>query len=261
MAASVDVSLGKYAVLPDRGDTIGKWLDKIHDEYCSTWVRGWQPTTSGYQYHLVDVEATTPTPQLTIYASIADATAGGVAEGLRPSRVYRKFSEIYERPEANQVQVVGQDPHTGQLIWGTLNDDASQDPTLSPSSRPDNWLGAVEPVLYQDPAINTSNALGYVALTLAQRLMPGREIVEWESDLLVNTTTDIPLWLGDVVTIGAPDNTPKGNYRIIAIPNIEFDCERPDGYRVRQARYRAKRLITQELEFNDQANSGWLGLW
>lgn len=261
MAASVDVSLGKYAMLPDRGDTIGKWLDKVHDEYCSTWVRGWQPTTSGYQYQLVDVEATTPTSQLTLYASIADATTAGVAEGLRPSRVYRKFSELYERPEANQVQVVGQDPHTGLLIWGTLNDEASQDPTLSPSSRPDNWLGAVEPVLYQDPAINTSNALGYIALTLGQRLMPGRQIIEWESDLLVNSTTDIPLWLGDVVTIQGPDNAEKGKYRIIAIPSIEFESETTDRYKVRMARYRAKRLIEQELEFNDQANSGWLGLW
>lgn len=261
MAASVDVSLGKYAVLPDRGDTIGKWLDKVSDEYCSTWMRGWQPTTSGYQYVLQDVEATTPTAQLRLYASIADATTGGVAEALRPSRVYRKMSEVYERPEANQVQAVGQDPHTGLLIWGTLNDEASQDPTLAPSARPANWLGAVEPVLYQDPAINTTTALNYIALTLAQRLMPGREILEWESDLLVNTTTDIPLWIGDVVTITAPDGTDKGDYRIIAIPNIEFETEQTGGFSVRSARYRAKKLITQELEYNDAANSGWLGLW
>lgn len=256
LAASMDISLGKYTSLPDRGDTVGKWLEKIHSEYCSTWIRGWMPRSGGYTYRFVDIEATTPTSKLTLYASIDDATTAGVTAALRPSRIYRSFSELYERPEANQIMVVGQDPHTGEVIADTWNDSSSQDPDLAPASRPKNWLGATEPVLYEDPALHTRDAVENIGLVLAQRITTGRQLIEWESDFLVNTADNVPIWIGDVVTIFAPNNTSKGAYRIVAIPSIEFVSETTDRFRVRNARYRAVRLINQSLQGDDPGNSG-----
>ena len=257
---SLDISLGKFATLPDRGDTVGQWLDKLHSEHCSTWVRGWRPNSDGYKYQWLDIEARAPDSLLTLYASREDAIAGGVSAALAPSRVYRSLTKHNERPEANQIQVVGQDPATGRVLSDTWNDEASQDPTLAPAARPENWVGFVEPVLYQDPAINSTTVLGNIGLVLAQRLMPGRVLVEWESDFLVRQSNNVPLWVGRVVTIMAPDNTSMGDFRIIAIPRVDVISERDSGTQVRRARYRAVRIRTQELEYNDNNNSGLLSL-
>ena len=257
-ATSFDFSLGKWSLLPERGDTVGKWIDKIHEEYCSTWTRGWMPDALSYVYRWKSPNSISPTPVMTLYQSIAAATTAGVTEALRPKRVIRRLRQVYERPEANQIQVLGQDPHTGELLWATMNDTASQEPTTAPASRPTNWLGAVEPILYQDPGINNLSAVGYIALTLSQRLTPGRDIVEWESDLLVSNTTDVPVWIGDVVRIKKPDGTTDlGDYMIVSIPNVAFTFE-GDGNtsRVRNASYKAVKMRVQALQASEADNSG-----
>jgi hypothetical protein len=63
-------------------------------------------------------------------------------------------------------------------------------------------------------------------VALKDRLMTGRILIEWESDFLVLSSNNRPLWVRDVVTIMQPDGTTvKGVYRIIAIPTIEFVVE------------------------------------
>lgn len=257
-ATSLDHSLGKYALMPERGDTIGKWIDKIHQEYCSTWVRGWMPTSSGYKYRFIDPNELNPTPVVTLYQSISTATTAGVAEALRPQRVIRRLTEVYERPECNQLQIVGQDPHTKLLLWATYNDFASQSPGTTPASRPENWLGSIEPVLYEDPAMHTLDSVSNVGLILAQRLMPGRHIIEWESDFLVSNTTDIPLWIGDCVRVMEPDGTTqKGDYQIIAITNVNFNFEGNGNTSVvRSAKYKAVKMRVQSLQATNADNSG-----
>ena len=264
-ATTIDASLDKWSLLPDRGDTIGKWIDKLHQEYAPLWIRGFGPPIGSfaetYVFRWRDPATVSVIPKVTLYQSISTATTAGVAEALRPKRVIRRLTEVYERPEANQVQVLGQDPHTGELLWATMNDDASQDPSLAPSARPENWLGTTEPFLYQDPAIHSLPAVGYIALQMAGRLMPGRTVVEWESDLLVDSTTDVQLWLGDIVRIMQPDGTTtKGDYQIVAIPSITF-VDEGDGsrFRTRNVRYKAIKLRTQSLVGSDANNSGMFG--
>jgi hypothetical protein len=79
-------------------------------------------------------------------------------------------------------------------------------------------------------------------VALKDRLMTGRILIEWESDFLILSATNRPLWVRDVVTIMQPDGvTIKGVYRIIAIPTIEFVVE--DGVRqFRRAVYRGQYL-------------------
>jgi len=65
-------------------------------------------------------------------------------------------------------------------------------------------------------------------------------MIEWESDLLVINTSNRPIWLGDVIKLIDTDGVSVlGNYRVIAIPSIEFINETATGFSVRRAQYRA----------------------
>ena len=87
--------------------------------------------------------------------------------------------------------------------------------------------------------------------------MPGRKLVEWESDILVDDATNRPLWLTDVVRIMEPDGTTtKGDYRIISIPSIEFEYEPASGIYHRKAKYRGWLIDSVEADFSDPMNSG-----
>jgi hypothetical protein len=76
--------------------------------------------------------------------------------------------------------------------------------------------------------------------------MEGRILIEWESDFLVLSTTNRPLWVRDIVTIMQPDGvTVKGLYRIVAIPTIEFVVENGT-VQFRKAIYRGQYLFGEE---------------
>ena len=89
-----------------------------------------------------------------------------------------------------------------------------------------------------DPSITTPAAAAQAQTVLASRLMTGRILIEIETDILVNSTTNIPLWIGDVIKIMKPGGTVvRGIYRIVAIPNMSFERETNDAI-VRRAVYR-----------------------
>ena len=100
------------------------------------------------------------------------------------------------------------------------------------------------PFQYRDPSLTTADAVQTAAQILYSRLTPGRTMIEWESDLLILSGNNRPLWLGDVVQLYQPDGvTAQGVYRIIAIPSIDFEQENVAGnstlFNVRRAVYRA----------------------
>lgn len=216
------VSSGEWQLVPERGDTIAQWLDKLHSTFCPTWPRGWVPTLAGPMYMFLAPEDFTDTPKLALYQSHADAVTGGVDAVLAPYRVVRGLSSERQTPEANQIIVIGQDPGTRRIVWAQYDDAASQDPTTAPASRPANWRGRTATVILEDPAI-TSQASADRALGIAaDRLATERVIATWESDLLVHSGNDRPLWKGDVVRLVAHGRATYADYRIIAIPQIEM---------------------------------------
>lgn len=241
---STNISKGQYALTPDYGDTVGGLLDKLQTEYFATWVKGWMPTTSGYKYIWRDVNNAATTPVVTLYQSYANALTAGVPASLAGKRVVRRMSLNYETPEATSVTVKGMDPATGLLLTRTYIDTAAETSGTAPASRPLNWRG--RPCLYElrDPALTTQAAVDASALVLYNRLTTGRTLVEWESDFLVLSTNNRPLWLTDVVRIMDTDGTTvKGDFRIIAIPTIEFQFEPSGGaYHVRRATYRGVKV-------------------
>ena len=241
---TTNISKGQYTLAPDYGDTVGSYLEKIKQDYYATWITGWIPDTSGYVYRWLDVDSAPTTPAMSLYQSIAAAAAAGVPTDLQPKRVIRKLSSYYEPPEATQVTVIGQDPNTGTWIPYTQIDGAAEIADTPPASRPRNWRGRPVPFQYRDPSLTTADAVQTAAQILYSRLTPGRIMIEWESDLLILSGNNRPLWLGDVIQLYQPDGvTAQGVYRIIAIPSIDFEQENVAGssslFNVRRAIYRA----------------------
>ena len=241
---TTNISKGQYSLAPDYGDTVASYLTKIKQEYYATWITGWMPTASGYLYQWLDVNAASTASTMTLYQSITDATAAGVTEVLRPQRVIRTLNSYYEQPECTQVTVIGQDPNTGVWIPYTQIDAAAEIADTPPASRPRNWRGRPVCYQYRDPALNTLDAVTAACLMLYTRLTTGRTMIEFDATFLVYNNSNRPVWLGDVIKLMDTDGTSVlGNYRIIAIPQIEFMQENTPGsstlFNVRRASYRA----------------------
>lgn len=238
ISRSPDIARGYSNFVPQRGDTTASMINKLKTDYAATFITGWSPTTTGYKYQWSNPIDLSSASVMTLYQSVPAAAAAGVTAALQNKRVVRKMTAHYESPECNQITVIGQDPRTGDLLYAYNADDASQTAGTAPAARPYNWRGRPVPYILSDPSI-TSGTVAYQAmLALKDRLMTGRILVEWESDFLVLSTTNRPLWVRDVVTIMQPDGvTIKGVYRIIAIPSIEFVVE-AGVKQFRRAKYR-----------------------
>ena len=241
---TTNVSKGQYTLAPDYGDTVASYLDKIKQEYYATWITGWMPTAAGYLYQWLNVNAASTASTMTLYQSISTATTAGVAEELRPQRVIRSLNSYNEEPECTQVTVIGQDPNTGKFIPYTQIDSAAEIAATAPASRPRNWRGRPVCYQYRDPALNTLDAVTAACLMLYTRLTTGRTMIEFDATFLVYNVSNRPVWLGDVIKLMDTDGVGVlGNYRIIAIPQIEFVQENTVGsstlFNVRRASYRA----------------------
>jgi hypothetical protein len=255
------MGLGKYSVIPKRGDTVGKMLDSIRTDYASTWITGWVPTLTGYTYQWRDPLALDPTPAMTLYQEAGDAIDAGVTPALGRCRITFDMGAHYETPEANGISAVGQDPATRRLVYTTYQDAASQEPTTLPADRPRNWRGKPVQAVFESPLLTTESKADDAAQILVRRLAPGRTLIEWESDLLIRDSDDRPLWITDVVRIMDTDGvTVKGDYRILAIPSIDFIFEASGRLCVRHAVYRGHKL-EPPMDFSDSSQSGNIGLF
>lgn len=212
-----------FAVLIRAGDTAADWLNRLHEDYCATWMMGWTPTASGWKFRLVSPANLPTTSALTLYATVGDAIAAGAANpnlSDHTRHTYRSYDQHTLEPEANDVWVIGRDPRTGKPIVGHKADAASQDPTVAVASRPANWLGEVRKYGLYDACISSEDAVGRCVQVLYDRLTPRRTVAEFTSDFLIKPD-GTPLWRGDVVTLDG-----KGDYRIKSL-SAEFVRE-PD---------------------------------
>lgn len=195
------VSAGEWSLLPQRGDTVQGWIERLYSDYAATFYTGWAPTTGGYKFHFVSPADMSDTPVVTLYNGAADAIAASVSASLVEFRTVKNFEVERIRPEANQIIVIGNDLSTGREIISQYDDAASQDPETLPDDRPENWVGKVVTFTYTDPAITTQDAADRAAGQLADRLAVTRVIARWDSELLIEATGDRTLWRGDVVRI------------------------------------------------------------
>jgi hypothetical protein len=246
ISRSPDIARGYSSFVPQRGDTIASMLNKLKTDYAANFITGWSPTTTGYKYQWANPYDLSFDSVMTLYQSVPAATAAGVTAALREKRVVRRMTAHYESPECNQITVIGQDPRNGDLLYSYNADAASQDATTLPAARPYNWRGRPVPYILADPSITNADVAYQARIALQNRLMEGRILIEWESDFLVLSTTNRPLWVRDIVTIMQPDGvTVKGLYRIVAIPSIEFVVENGT-VQFRKAIYRGHYLFGEE---------------
>jgi hypothetical protein len=238
------VSSGKFELVPERGQTIAEWLDRFHSTFCPTWPRGWVPTLAGYKYQFFDPDDLSLTPVIALYQSHADALAGGISGALGPYRVIRNLSVERQTPEANQVIVIGQDPGTLKYIYAQYDDAASQAPATAPGSRPTNWRGRVASVVIEDPAITSQDAADRALNILVDRLVSERVVGTWESDLLIHSGSDRPLWKGDTIRLANVGGSGYTDWQIIAIPNIEFvwESQVAGEFQIRNCTYMGRRV-------------------
>jgi hypothetical protein len=187
---SADISRGNYAMVPKRGDYVGGFINQYKDEYLATWYLGWRPTTSaspvgGYKFQVADPANVGSTNIMTLYQSFADAqTYGGYLPYETPQRTVRNLRRYYESPEANNVTVIGFDPKSNRFLASTYIDTPSQTAGTAPASRPDNWRGRPIQYILANDNLTTQTAVNQAATIMYQRIGTGRNLVEFESDLL-----------------------------------------------------------------------------
>lgn len=236
---SPGVSKGDFQVLPQRGDTPFSFLAKLRTDYAATWITGWAPSAAGMVYRFRDPRSFAVTPAITIYESREAALAAGADPDYLFRETVRSLTTHPETPEGNQVIVVGYDKGTRKYIRSQFDDPASQDPETPPAERPPNWRGQTVRVQVISPDFSTQGAADRARDIIKDRLVYGRDIIEWESDLLMNPATGVPLWKGDAVRIVRASGTVRGIYRILSLA-CEFQHE--GGVPVRHATYRGLKL-------------------
>jgi hypothetical protein len=255
---SAEISKAGYALIPKRGDYPGGILQGFRDTYLANWFMGWKPTANGtpvggYMLAISDPTAVGTAIAVTLYQSTYDAIAyGGYTAAQGAKRTVRNMKRYFESPEANQIAVIGADPKTNRLLYNfTYVDVNSQDPTYAPSARPQNWRGRPVEYILSEPSLTSQAAVDQAAELLGERLVNGRQLIEWESDLLtyldVNNHLNI-VWIGDVVEIleesdpANPLDPPEtlGTYQVVSIPQIQFVKEQvtDNTFTVRQCVYK-----------------------
>lgn len=226
---------GEWAVLSAVGQSYADAMIRLWRDYAATWRFGFQPGNDGYKLRFKPPLEPPYTIARKIYLSRAAAVADGVSPGDASRRVAFSFSERTDPPECNEIILTGWDPQRRLPFQRVYKDTASQDPTLSPTSRPANWLGEVVPVGLNDYTITTISAADRVLELLQSRLTVPKRRAELESWLLTHSSTGYPLWCDDVIHIHQ-----HGLWRVIGF-SIRFEHE-ATGSQFRRARYELEYL-------------------
>ena len=226
-------SQGQYNFILNLGDTAGGFIEQIRTDYAQNFTffaRGdWsfrQQTQDGYdnftQFKFHDLDLIPPgAKKLDLYLNENEAdSVGEIPIYQSYKRTIRSLRKVYEAPEANRIIVVGLDKTDGNRIEKILDNLSSQNPSTPPNQREDTWLGDVLPFVYINQRLNTTTDVNQAALQFYNRISTGREIVEFESDLLTyfdketrSTATNVAPLLGTVaVTSGSTTVNGGGTY-------------------------------------------------
>lgn len=233
---------GDFNVVIEIGDTAAEWIQRLIENYAATYHYGFRPTSEGIKFVFWSEATLDSAPfQFELWGTIPEVIALGTDPKEAYRFVYRKWEEETLPPAANDIRVTGYDPRLQRPIQTHYPDTASQDPTLAPSARPDNWWG--EPLLFGlvDPAINSQDVCDRAAEFIFNRLTPVRIVVEIEAEMMVKPD-GVPVWRGDDIWIHG-----KGRFRVISM-GVDFDKE-PNGddlWQWRAATYCLEQKVASE---------------
>lgn len=224
---------GDFNVVIEIGDTAADWVLRLIEDYSATWFYGFKPTQDGVKFCFKS-PATLDQADFVyeLWPTIEEAIIAGKPELEAFKWVYRSYDEETLPPEANDIRVTGWDPRLRRAIQTHYPDHESQDPTIAPSARNDNWIG--EPLLYGliDPAITSQAICDGAAQLLFDRMTPVRIVGEIECEAMV-LDNNIPVWRGDNVYLHG-----KGLYRVVSgCIDSEKEPYGVDAWQWRPARY------------------------
>jgi len=218
-------SKGEWSLLPEVGDTVAQWIQRLHEEFARKFFYGFTPTLTGVKFYFVSPEFLTNTANATVYLSNDDQPVPGGETLAQQRNRYRlwatAFKERVAPPEANDIYVVGRDPRTELPIVHHYRDTASANATTAVASRPANWIGELRQYAWVDPALTTDGDVAWVLSTLIDVVTPVRRFAEWECQMLIGNS-GLPIWRGDVVRVQS-----KGLYRVKSFRGT-FDLEKAD---------------------------------
>ena len=190
-------SQGQYNFVLNLGDTAGGFIEQIRNDYAQNftfYARGdWQfqqIDQSGFdnftQFKFKDIDLISPdAKKLDLYLNDVEAdSVGNIPVMQSYKRTIRSLRKVYEAPEANRIMIVGLDKTNGNRIEKIIDNISSQNPSTPPNQRADNWLGDVYPFVFINERLNTATDVNQAATQFYNRIATGREIIEFDSDLL-----------------------------------------------------------------------------
>jgi hypothetical protein len=193
-------SNGQFNFAINLGDSAGGFIEKIRSDYAQNFVFfarcDWSPRTNsqnGYnnytEFKLLDYNYVTSNNSALYNVNLYLSETLALDNGLIPvyasyKRTVRNLKRTFEKPEANRILITGLDKSDGSRIEYVMNDYNSQSVGLLPVDRPDNWLGDIYPFVMVNDKLNTKSDVIQTAEQFFNKLTPGRDIVEFESDFL-----------------------------------------------------------------------------
>ena len=190
-------SNGQYNFMLNLGDTTGGFIEKIRSDFAQNftffakgdWAQSLESQDSWinqtyFRFKDLDfIYAEQPPVKLFL-----DESSAYIYDGIPTyesyKRTIRSLQKTWETPEANRIIITGLDKSDGSRIDFIKDDAVSQNATLEPNDRPDNWLGDIYPFVLINEKLNNFSDLQQCGNQFYAKLSPGREIIEFESDLL-----------------------------------------------------------------------------
>lgn len=190
-------SNGQYNFLINLGDTTGSYIEKIRSDFAQNFIfyskGSWEPAQYSENswinqtiFRMQDLDfISTEQPAVKLYL---DESSAYIYDGIPTyesyKRTIRSLQKTWETPEANRIIITGLDKSDGSRIDFIADDSISQNPTLAPIDRPDNWLGDIYPFVMINDKLNNFSDVQQCGQQFYAKLTPGREIIEFESDFL-----------------------------------------------------------------------------
>jgi hypothetical protein len=217
---------GEWALIPEVGDRPIEWIKKLWETFAQHCLWGWWPTALGPKFRVPTLDSLNAAPsKVTLYAGTGDAINAGVSRSDAPFAVYRTLEPVTIPCEANDIWVTGRDPRTGLPFQVHYADKRSQDPTLAPGDRPNNWVGEPRKYAFARPWITDPDTANWVCGTLARRLTVRRRTYPISCELQFGDD-GVPIWRGDKITLDG-----IGDVRVTTLhktPGTEFADDESD---------------------------------
>lgn len=205
----------KFNFTIEEGWTGEQAMDRLKSTFAASFLVGPKLTEDGEVFWFKDPDGLPTTPDVTLYRTVEDAIADGLDPEIASDFVYGEGQYHALDIEANEVWATGYDPRAQRPVQAFGLDEASQDPTLAPEDRPDNWAGSPIAMGVIDPKITTEAAaqrcVEYLLPVVSKRRF-GAEVPCGAWPWYEGDTARVPLSRWDVVRLDG-----IGDYRISCV--------------------------------------------